>query len=77
MRTKAPPPMSAREAVQGHRAKHSVSPIGDGAPDLSEARAIPRSACTNSGSAVISFIIASALHALGEVAARCCSVDRD
>lgn len=77
MRSKAPPPTSAREAVQGRRDKHSVPPIRDGAADLSEARAIPRSAWTDSRSAVISFIIASALHALGEVAARCCSVDRN
>jgi hypothetical protein len=76
MRSKAPPPTSAREAVQGRRDKRSVSPIGDGAAALSAARAMPGVAAVRLLSAVLSFIIASALLALRRRACGSRCVDR-
>lgn len=77
MRSNAPPPTSAREAVQGRHDKRSVSPIGDGAEDLSAARAMPDVAFMRSRATVLSFIIASALHALrrGACGSRCVDWD--
>lgn len=76
MRSKAPPPTSAREAVQGRRDKRSVSSIWDGAADLSAARAMPGVAFMRSRATVFSFIIASALHALRRRACGSHCVDR-